>query len=66
MHMGGPLILERRMDDRRKWNDDGSVRVPEESAVKQPPVRRRIHKALVERMEAEGWGLSAYPYTFAW
>ena len=67
------LILERRADDRLKWNNDGSVRVlvgkvlPEGSAVKQTLIgrRQRFRKALVERLEAEGWGLSAYPYTFA-
>jgi hypothetical protein len=67
------LILERTEDDRLNWNGDSSVRVligrilPEGSAVKQTLIgrRKRFRKALMERLEAEGWGLSAYPYTFA-
>ena len=41
--------------------------IPADSALKQTLAgrRKRFRKALVERLGAEGWGLSAYPYTFS-
>jgi hypothetical protein len=67
------LILAKEDDDRLQWHEDGSVKVlvgkiiRDDSAVKQTPIgrRKRFREKLVERLEAEGWGLSSYPYTFA-
>jgi hypothetical protein len=64
------LIVAKQEDDRLQWHEDGSVKVligkiiPTDSAGKQTLAgrRKRFRKALVERLGAEGWGLSAYPY----
>jgi hypothetical protein len=67
------LIVAKQEDDRLQWREDGSVKVlvgniiPADSAVKQTLAgrRKRFRNALVERLGAEGWGLTAYPYTFS-
>ena len=67
------LTVAKHEDDRLQWHDGGSVKVlagkiiPADSAVKQTLAgrRKRFREKLVERLEAEGWGLSAYPYTFS-
>lgn len=67
------LIVAKHEDDRLQWHDDGSVKVlvgkiiPADSAVKQTlgGRRKQFREKLVERLEAEGWGLAAYPYTFS-
>jgi hypothetical protein len=67
------LIVAKQGDDRLQWHEDGSVKVlvgkiiPADSAVKQTLAgrRKRFREKLVERLEAEGWGLVAYPYTFS-
>ena len=63
------LIVAKHEDDRLQWHGDGSVKVlvskiiPADSAVKQTLAgrRKRFREKLVERLEAEGWGLVAYP-----
>ena len=67
------LVVAKQEDDRLQWREDGSVEVlvgkiiPAGSAVKQTLAgrRKRFRKALMERLRAEGWGLSSYPYTFS-
>jgi hypothetical protein len=67
------LIVAKQEDDRLQWHDDCSVKVlvgnifPADSAVKQTLAgrRKRFRKALVERLGAEGWGLTEHPYTFS-
>jgi hypothetical protein len=66
------LIVAKQQDDRLQWHEDDSVKVlvgkiiPADSAAKQTLAgrRKRFQKALLERLGAEGWGLSVYPYTF--
>ena len=60
-------IMAGPQDHRLKWDDDGLVEVlvgkiiPEGSAAKQTLSGRRkwLRKALLERLEAEGCGLTA-------
>ncbi len=67
------LVVAKQLDDRLQWHDDGSVKVlvgkiiPEDSAVKQTLAgrRKRFREKLTERLEAEGWPLVSFPYTFA-
>ena len=67
------LIVAKHEDHRLQWHEDGSVKVlvgkiiQESSALKQTLAgrRKRFRKALLERLGAEGWGLSAHPYTFS-
>lgn len=67
------LVVTQQKDQRLQWHDDGSVKVlvgkiiPQDSAVKQTLAgrRKRFREKLTEQLEAEGWAVVSFPYTFS-